>query len=73
MAAKKKPAAMCKCATKHDAKLREHNVMLDTTFMLSSGRVYPTIATIKIDKKNRARPPRVIPTYCPFCGVKYPE
>lgn len=36
----------------------------------------PNISTVSIevekaDKKNRKRPSRIFPTFCPFCGIKY--
>ena len=60
----------CDCIEASRAKLAEMNTALVVTFNMR-GDTYPKLMVEKADKKNRARPAMVIPTFCPFCGVKY--
>jgi hypothetical protein len=66
----------CECLNRIDGKLADggHNTKLDRTFVLSGPRagMYPVIQTKLVEKKRGAKPLAVVPTFCPFCGVKYP-
>lgn len=66
--------AECGCITAVDESLKDHNTRLAVTFMLDRGRtamrVLPTIAVEKVEPRGK-RPTTVIPTFCPFCGIRY--
>jgi hypothetical protein len=63
---------MCTCIQKIDAKLAEHNGMLETNWLSD-----PSRAMICVVKKSASgtpkKPPRLEATYCPFCGERYPN
>jgi hypothetical protein len=63
--------SMCDCATKvNDVLEKEKGYGLDLAFTVAPGpvRVFPQI---KLDKKAKHRV--LTPTFCPFCGVRYPK
>lgn len=69
----------CNCINKLDDKFREQNLKLvGYAFMMPDFRSVVTIRTEWVDKSKapkgkRKSPPAMIASYCPFCGVKYPE
>jgi hypothetical protein len=60
----------CKCMDVMNKALAPRNAELDIAFNVY-GDVYPRLATCKINKRLRDKGPMVLPTFCPFCGVKY--
>lgn len=69
---------MCDCITYVNAKLAERNtqIMASISFAkddMSDSMEVPVIATEKVDTKKRGRPAIMVPTFCPFCGTKYPK
>jgi hypothetical protein len=70
---------MCDCITlTEEALVREDsNTKLGVSILISrstgQSRTVVEIATYKRDPKKREKPLGMIPTYCPFCGEKYPE
>lgn len=68
---------MCDCMTRVNEKLASRNTRLAVSFCLSSdlseADAMLMIQTEKLDKGLRTKPTSVIPTFCPFCGVKYPR
>lgn len=60
---------MCKCITKLNVSLAEHNTVVLTTLFSS----WALISTVKDDPKKRGKPVSVVASYCPFCGKRYPE
>jgi hypothetical protein len=68
---------MCDCMTNVNKSLKEHNTKLATSFVLTKERrgmdCLPLLQVEKLDSRLRGRPMLVIPTFCPFCGVKYPR
>jgi hypothetical protein len=73
-----KGKAMCNCIKKINAELALNgsNTMLDIPVTFVNGKLRAdrvTIVVAKVDTKKRGRPMMVFPTYCPFCGEKYPE
>lgn len=69
--------ARCTCLTAINDHLRPHNTKLSVSFCLTKDLggmdVLPMILTEKIDPKLRKKPMNVVPTFCPFCGTKYPR
>lgn len=68
---------MCNCMTGVNEKLQPHNSKLSVSFCLTKNlsgmNALPIIQTEKINTKVRGRVMMVIPTFCPFCGDKYPR
>lgn len=68
---------MCECTTQVNDILKPHNTRLAFSFLLTkdlSGMdCTPMLSVEKIDASKRGRPMHVIPTFCPFCGTKYPR
>jgi hypothetical protein len=61
----------CACIGQVNERLLPHNAIVVETFYPVAR---PVIETTKLDSKARSkRPPLVIASFCPFCGVKYPE
>jgi hypothetical protein len=63
----------CDCMEVVDERLAHRNTILTRTITLTQNmEEFPTIATEQIDKR-RGKPKAIgmIPSYCPFCGVKY--
>lgn len=67
----------CDCMTRVNESLKEHNTKLSTSFVLTKDLkgmdCLPLVQVEKIHPRLRGRPMLVIPTFCPFCGVKYPR
>jgi hypothetical protein len=68
----------CACMTAANNQLKSHNTKLAVSFIftrdLSGGMdVLPMIAVEKIDPRKRGKVMNVVPTFCPFCGTKYPR
>lgn len=65
---------MCDCITALEKKLADTNTALDMAFLINpktgamTGKLQIKVA--KVDKKLRRGPVIIVPTYCPFCGVK---
>lgn len=69
--------AGCDCLSRVNAELKARNTKLSISFVLTSDLngmdCLPLVATEKLDTKLRGRVMAVIPTFCPFCGAKYPR
>ena len=65
----------CDCIARVDADLAGLNARLAITFAFgrdgAPGGTWPYLATEKLDPAKRGRPPVMVPTFCPFCGVAY--
>lgn len=59
----------CDCIETINAKISEVNGRLGMVFSMT-GEVYPSILVEKIKPRGQ-RPPIAVPTFCPFCGVRY--
>lgn len=62
---------MCDCLATTDKMLAEHNATVVATLGLFGAPSRATIELEKRDPKKRGKPPRLIATYCPFCGEAY--
>jgi hypothetical protein len=65
----------CDCFNKVNEALKPYNTCLKKTITMTQGATLSmglamTIATEKIDSTKRKPAKSVMPTYCPFCGVK---
>lgn len=61
---------MCDCIkTTNELLAKEHNGELVVTLFGNPQRT--SIEVQKLDSKKRVKPPRLIASYCPFCGEKY--
>ncbi len=65
---------MCDCLDKIDADLKPEGQCADATMF---GQRKATMMLIRTDKwkheNRRGKPTRIIATFCPICGTKYPE
>jgi hypothetical protein len=67
-------AMTCNCADDMNKMIADNNARLTTAFRVVDGHliVIPTlIASEKIITSMRSKMPLIVPTYCPFCGVRY--
>nr|WP_245281151.1 hypothetical protein [Methylobacterium sp. ZNC0032] len=63
----------CNCAEDVDTKLAEHNTRLLRALVFRPPGERLIIETEIVEKKRGARPVSMFPSFCPFCGTKYPE
>jgi predicted HNH restriction endonuclease len=64
---------MCNCIEKINQKLDDEdtNTRVHIALSLSGQDDTIIVSTSKKDPKVRKKPVNILPTYCPFCGVKY--
>lgn len=60
----------CNCIDEMNTAIASKNTRLSLAFRMS-GPASLIIETELIEKKRGAKPLMAIPTFCPFCGVKY--
>ena len=60
----------CRCVATADRLLRARHTQVDTT--LFTGMV-AVRTSLRHDAPKRVRAVTVIATFCPFCGVRYPN
>lgn len=69
----------CDCLEKVNQGLKKEGANTQVTghvtidFGKGRATIIPALAVEKADPKRREKPRAVLPTYCPFCGKKYPE
>lgn len=63
----------CQCAEEVDEKLAERNTRLMRALVFRPPGERLMIETEVIEKKRGARATAIFPSFCPFCGTKYPE
>lgn len=65
----------CDCISEMNAKLEPLNTKLSETFSIprdgSPAYTTVTIQTEKIVSRQRGRAVLAIPSFCPFCGIKF--
>lgn len=68
-------SAGCNCIAEMDAQLAEYNTRIQVTFAFprdgSPSYTRPLLGTEKVAPRVRRGPALAIPTFCPFCGVRY--
>lgn len=62
---------MCECLDKVNALLAEQNAELLTTMGFGGAPRRAVIETVKVESKKRGKSPRMLASFCPFCGEKY--
>lgn len=73
MATKKKPK-ICNCLDKMNKALAPQNTEVDYLYFLTKGYALPKLSTSRIQNlRDGKKAVQVVPTYCPFCGKKYPD
>lgn len=64
----------CSCIETVNAKLADRNTQVHLPwFVIGGGTPRPFVETIKVDEGKRGKPTKLFASFCPFCGVKYPE
>ncbi len=59
----------CNCIADINADIGpKHNAILVTTLF---GEPRAVIGTEKVDSRKRGKPPVMLASFCPFCGLKY--
>lgn len=75
--AKKKVAKHCDCVTMVNEKMAEagqnQRIVASLGIITRDFVARAVVETEKVDSSRRNRPPRLVATYCPFCGVEYPR
>ncbi|WP_054309999.1 hypothetical protein [Mesorhizobium sp. 1M-11] len=63
----------CDCITRTNEKLASRNTRLVSTLVFTKpGGEYPLIRTEQVESgRGKAKACAMLPSYCPFCGVKY--
>ena len=64
---------MCNCIDLTQEALIKHNQRLPLMLSLVGGPSKPYMQAEVIKPKRGERPMQLIPSYCPFCGEKYPD
>lgn len=64
---------MCNCDKKLDEKLAPLNGRLVRGFVMAPGKLELSPVFITVEKliPRGKKPPRVVASYCPFCGAKF--
>lgn len=64
----------CECIVQMNAALAPRNARLAQSILLRDGQMIGSPVIIAVEKLNTAKKaslPRLMATYCPFCGQKY--
>lgn len=77
MPAKAKPPPACGCAERVNALLKPQGQELNLSLRMVDGEfvaraVVETVRTFAAPRRRKP-PPRLIASFCPFCGVIYPD
>lgn len=67
--------SICNCIEEINTLLADRNSKLATTIRFGSKPGEPSVlVTIQCDKINtraKGRPPAIVPSFCPFCGISF--
>jgi len=61
---------MCECIQRIDEQLVSKNAKLPASINFTTGAVDPIIRLDKIDWRKKIAASLIVPTFCPFCGIK---
>lgn len=62
--------AACNCITEVNSVLGKFNTRLVLAYVGPTGAM---LATEKVEPKERGKKKEMFASFCPFCGVKYPD
>jgi len=64
---------MCDCIALTDRALAPRNLRLAVTLSLEGGPTRVYLRADPIERRRGQRSATMLPTYCPFCGLRYPD
>lgn len=63
---------MCECVKEMNDMLADHNGGIVTTLFPAPDRACVEVYSLKTFRGSK-KPPKVLATFCPFCGERYVE
>lgn len=64
----------CKCIETMDAALAEYNTCILMPMLAVGSNPKPFVETYQVERgRGKRKAVKVFASFCPFCGVKYPD